>query len=114
MPIRDHVIVSDMNFEGRKLSSGIFLLNDDGKTDGIRPRWAQVHAIGPEQKDVEVGTWVMVEHGRWTHGFKVSVNGETLTLRKIDPTGIMFISDEDPREDDTISTAVHAERRTLS
>lgn len=33
--ILDHVIVTDMDFAGRQLSSGILLLGDDGKTDGI-------------------------------------------------------------------------------
>ena len=41
-PLGKNVIVRDMNFEGRTLDSGIVLLGDDGKTDGIRPRWAQV------------------------------------------------------------------------
>jgi hypothetical protein len=44
-----------MEFTGRQLASGIVLLNDNGTTAGIRPRWGQVYAIGPEQQDVTVG-----------------------------------------------------------
>ena len=60
-PLTDYVIVSDMNFTNtRTLNSGIVLLQDNGKASGIRPRWAQVYAIGPEQKDVKVGQWICV------------------------------------------------------
>jgi len=111
-PLRDHVIVRDMNFGGRKLSSGIYLLNDDGKTDGIRPRWARVYAVGPEQTDVQVGQWVFIEHGRWSRGLEVEIDGETFTVRKADPKCIIFVSDEEPDHDDTVSTAVQAERKS--
>ena len=73
--LHDHVIVRDMSFEGRQLASGIVLLGDDGKTDGIRPRWAKVYAVGPDQLDVKVGQWVLIEHGRWTRGLKVEIAG---------------------------------------
>ena len=69
-PLHDSIIVTDMSFEGRQLSSGIVLLGDDGKTDGIRPRWARVYATGPEQRDIRVGQWVLIEHGRWSRGTK--------------------------------------------
>jgi hypothetical protein len=110
--LHDHVIVQDMNFGGRKLASGIYLLNDDGKTEGIRPRWARVYAVGPDQKDVAVGQWVFIEHGRWSRGMEVEINGEEFTLRKADPKCIIFVSDEEPTEDDTISDAVMAERKS--
>lgn len=110
--LHDHVIVRDMNFSGRQLSSGIYLLNDDGKTEGIRPRWAQVYAVGPDQTDIAVGQWVFVEHGRWSRGLEVEIDGEEFTLRKADPKCIIFVSDEEPNEDDTVSTAVMAERKS--
>lgn len=110
--LHDHVIVTDMDFSGRKLSSGIMLLGDDGKTDGIRPRWAKVYKIGPDQKDVKVGQWVLVEHGRWTRGLQIELDGETFTVRRVDPSCIIGVQDEEPEHDDTISTAVHAEKKT--
>lgn len=110
--ILDHVIVTDMDFAGRQLSSGIFLLGDDGKTDGIRPRWAKVYKVGPNQHDVKVGQWVFVEHGRWSRGIELDINGEVFTTRRVDPSCIIFVSDEKPADDDTVSTAVHAEKKT--
>ena len=67
--------------------------------------------MGPEQKDVEVGQWVCIAHGRWTRGIEVNINGERMTLRRVDPDAIMLVSDEEPR-DDVISTSVHAERKS--
>jgi hypothetical protein len=101
-----------MSFEGRQLSSGIVLLGDDGKTDGIRPRWARVFAVGPEQHDIRVGQWVLVEHGRWSRGTKIFREGQELTIRRADPEAIIFVSDTEPENIHTLSTAVHAERRT--
>lgn len=111
--LHDHIIVTDMDFSGRKLASGILLLGDDGKTDGIRPRWARVYKVGPEQKDIKVGQWIMLEHGRWTRGLKIELEdtGEEITIRRADPAAIIFVSDTEPEQDDTISTAVHAERK---
>ena len=111
-PLRDHIIVTDMNFEGRKLQSGIVLLGDDGKTAGIRPRWAKVFKVGPEQKDVVPGQWILVEHGRWSRGLKIEMNGETLIVRRVDPACIIGVQDEEPEVDENFSTAVQAELKT--
>jgi co-chaperonin GroES (HSP10) len=111
IPLGDNILVRDMSFEGRKLASGIFLLNDDGKTEGIRPRWARVYAIGPNQSDVVPGQWIMVEHGRWSRGLEVEINDEQFTLRRVDPKCIMFVSDDEPDNIDAVSTAVYAERK---
>lgn len=110
-PLRDSIIVTDMSFEGRQLASGIVLLGDDGKTDGIRPRWARVYAIGPEQHDVSLGQWVLIEHGRWSRGIKVIIDDGEVILRRADPEAIIFVSDTEPDDIDTISTAVHAEAK---
>ena len=112
-PLRDSVIVKDMDFTGRKLSSGVILLGDDGKTDGIRPRWGQEYAVGPTQHDVKVGQWILVEHGRWSRGLKIEKDHEEFVIRRADPTAIIFVSDEQPDTDETISTAVPAERKSL-
>ena len=72
-PLGNSVIVRDMSFTGRTLSSGIVLLGDDAKTSGIRPRWAKVYAVGPDQKDISEGQWIMVEHGRWSRGLEVEI-----------------------------------------
>jgi len=104
--LRDNVIVSDMQFQQRQLSSGIILPNDNGKSSGIRPRWGRVYAVGPEQHDVQVGQWICVAHGRWTRGITVEDDSGEITLRRIDPNDILLVSDEAPDHDDTMSDAV--------
>jgi hypothetical protein len=103
--LKDHVLVADMNFDGRKLSSGIQLLNDDMRTAGVRPRWARVYAIGPEQQDITVGQWVLVSHGRWTRGVKIKDTTGEVTIRRIDPADVLLVSEEEP-SDDTMSSAI--------
>lgn len=105
--IKDNVIVADMEFDGRKTSTGIILPSDNGKSAGVRPRWARVYRIGPEQKDVEVGQYILVAHGRWTRGLKIEDDQGVKTIRKIDPKDILMVSDE-PQYDDTMSEAVLA------
>jgi co-chaperonin GroES (HSP10) len=110
-PLHDHVIVTEMNFSGRKLASGVILLGDDGKTDGIRPRWAKVYAVGPDQTEVNVGQWVLVEHGRWSRGVLVEIDEQELTLRRADPQCLLMVSDEEPTTAiEGMSTAVYGER----
>jgi co-chaperonin GroES (HSP10) len=97
--IRDHIIVEDMEFGEQKTSAGIIIINDDGKSHGIKPRWALVHAVGPKQKDVKVGEYVLVEHGRWTRGFEMErEDGSNFTIRRIDNDCILMSSDEKPSD----------------
>ena len=98
--LHNDILVVDMNFEAGMTGGGIFLLGDDGKQRGLRPRWALVYEVGPDQKDVSVGQWILVEHGRWTRGIKFkNQDGEEQTLRKVDPECLLLVSDEDPRAD---------------
>lgn len=109
--LKDHVLVADMNFEARTTSSGIQLLSDDGRSAGIRPRWAQVYAIGPTQKEITKGQWILVTHGRWTRGVTIEDESGEHTLRRIDPNDVLLVSDEVPH-DDTLSDAVQIDSKT--
>ena len=109
--LKDNVLVTDMEFTGRQLQSGIVLLNDNGTTAGIRPRWGQVYAVGPDQHDVAVGQWICVAHGRWTRGHDIEDDIGVKTIRKIDPADILLVSNEKPG-DDTLSEAVQATQQT--
>ena len=109
--LNEHVLVTDMQFGQRELSSGIVLLNDDGKSDGIRPRWCQVFAVGPNQKDVTVGQYILVAHGRWTRANEIEIDGEQKSLRRVDHNDILMVSDELPDADDTLTTAVSIDKK---
>ena len=104
--LHDHIIVRDMNFGERKLSSGIFLASDDSRSEGIRPRWAKVYVVGPDQNEIKPNQWVYVEHGRWTRGVDVEIDGDSFTIRRVDNDCILLVSDEEPQSDDTISDKI--------
>ena len=95
-PLRNNVLVTDMGFEEQKTASGIVLQSDDGKAHGVKPRWAKVWAVGPEQKDVHIGEWIYVEHGRWTRGIKVEEDGKEIIIRRVDTEAILLQADEKP------------------
>lgn len=109
-PLNDSVVVADMVFDERITNGGIVLLNDNGKGTGIRPRWAQVYAVGPEQRDVKVGDWILVAHGRWTRGIEVEDETGKHTLRRVDPADILLQSDQ-RMDDETFSDAIHVEAK---
>tara|TARA_R110001606_G_scaffold361401_1_gene514497 strand:- start:584 stop:940 length:357 start_codon:yes stop_codon:yes gene_type:complete len=75
-PLRENVIVTNLEKGERLSTNGIIIPDDDGKDTGIRARWAQVYAVGPEQKDVEVGQWILIQHGRWTNGADLKLEGK--------------------------------------
>ena len=112
--IGEDILVTNMYFGDEKSAGGIIIGNDNGKVRGIKARWCQVFDIGHRSKLkdlINIGDWIMLEHGRWSRGIKIQQDGEEFTIRRADPEAIMMISDEQP-EAETISTSVHAERKT--
>lgn len=101
-PLKDTILVHGMEFNERITRSGIILLDDDMKGSGIRPRWAQVYAVGPDVTDVKVNDYILIAHGRWSRGQAIEDETGEKTIRKVDPSDILLISDE-PVEDYTIS-----------
>ena len=98
-PLRDSVFVTDMEFGLEKTSSGILLHSDDGKTQGIKPRWGKVWAIGPDQTDVNIGDWILVEHGRWTRTVEYEQSdGTVVELRMVDAKAILISSEQKPND----------------
>ena len=104
-PLRDAVLVTEMIFDQRITQSGLILPSDNGTSLGIRPRWGQVYAVGPDQKDVTVGQWICVAHGRWSRGLDIEDESGKRTVRRIDPKDILLVSDTEP-SDDILSDAV--------
>lgn len=97
--IHDNVLVTDMNFAEQVTTGGIIVGSDNGKTEGIKPRWGKVFKIGPNQHDVKVGDWILVEHGRWTRGVQLEdENGNVATIRRVETTSILAVSDHLPTD----------------
>ena len=101
-PIHDKVIVTDLERGEQKTKAGMIIMDDStvaAGERGIRPRWARVYAVGPEQKDVSVGEWILLEHGRWTLGQDLTdENSETTRIWLADHEAILPVADEVPSE----------------
>lgn len=81
----------------RTTQGGIVLMDDNGKESGIRPRWAQVWKVADDITYVKPGQWILCEHGRWTMRITIKDDeGKPFEFVKIDPKGIMIVSDESP------------------
>jgi co-chaperonin GroES (HSP10) len=97
-PLNDNILVTDMSFEEQTTASGIVIQSDDGKAHGVKPRWCRVWAVGPDQTDVKVGEWILVEHGRWTRGVTVKEDGKEILIRRVENVSVMLQADEKPND----------------
>ena len=96
--INKDVIVTDMDFGEMVSSAGIVIQSDNAKAHGVKPRWGKVYKVGPEQKDVQVGQWILIEHGRWTRKIKINDGEGVKEIQKVDINGIIATSDEKPND----------------
>ena len=88
--IGNRVLVTDMFFGEQTTKSGLIISSDDGTERGIYPRWAKVLHKGPENNDTyDIGHWILVEHGRWTRGMNIDVEGEALEVRMVETESIL-------------------------
>jgi len=94
-----------MQFDSRISHGGIILLSGDKKLEGIHPRWARVYAVGPNQKEVRVGQYVCISHGRWTRGIEITDDDGEKIVRRIDNNDILLISDN-PMVDEIIGSGL--------
>jgi co-chaperonin GroES (HSP10) len=96
-PIRDKVLVVNIESGGKVTSGGIIIPDDDGKERGIRPRWAEVYAVGSDISDIKPGQWILISHGRWSRGVNVDTPDGKIVLRQIDyPDAVLLVSDKKP------------------
>lgn len=98
--IRDNVIVSNMDFGEIKTAAGIVLRSDDGKSHGIKPRWGKVYKVGPQQKEIREGQWILIEHGRWSRKIKINDGEGDKEIQKVDTKAILAVSDDAPLPSD--------------
>jgi len=96
--IHEDVLVTGMHFGETKTEGGIIIQSDDAKAHGVKPRWAQVYAKGPENTDpYKVGDWILIEHGRWTRKIEIeNEKGEKIDLQKVEVGSILAWQDEAP------------------
>jgi len=83
----------------RTTKGGIILKDDNGKLEGIRPRWGKVWQVADNITDVKVDDWILCEHGRWTMSIEIKDDaGEIFKFQKIDPDGILAVAPEKPND----------------
>ena len=99
--LRNAVLASAIE-AGMQTKKGLIIPDDNVRERGIRPRWCKVYKIGPEVTDIEEGDWILVEHGRWSHGFSGFIEGENAVFRWIDHKDILLKSDTEPSDLTTI------------
>jgi hypothetical protein len=98
-PLKNKVLVHNIDQGSTTTKGGIILMDDDGKEHGIRPRWAQVYARGQEIDDLTVGEWVLISHGRWSRGVDLKdATGKVIdTIRQVDyPDAILLVAPRKP------------------
>ena len=106
-PTKGTILVYGMEFKERLSRGGLILLDDDMKSSGIRPRWAQVYAVGDDIWEVKVGQYIMIAHGRWSRGQAIEDEEGEKVIRKVDPNDILLVSDT-PVNDYTMSDKISA------
>lgn len=96
IPINDKVIGKSVDDYGIKTTAGGLIINEkDGATESIRPRWFEITHVGPNNKDVSTGDFVLVAHGRWSRAFTINVDDDTKYFH-LDSDEILIKSDEKP------------------
>lgn len=99
-PTQNNIIVTDMEFGERVSKGGVILIGDNMEERGIRPRWCKVVSVGPKNLDVQPGEWIYVAHGRWSRGIDMTDDdGNTVTIRMVDPKDVLLSADELPLDD---------------
>lgn len=95
--LKNKVLVTNIE-KGMRFIAGFWIPNDDGKSEGIRPHWAEVYAVGSNINDIKPGQWILIEHARWTRMLKITDDdNKEIQLWGIDyPASVLCISDEHP------------------
>lgn len=95
--LKGKVLVTDLE-RGSRMINGIIIPNDDGKSEGIRPRWGKVYSIGYDVTEISVGQWILIENGRWTRMLKVKEDDGTETqVWGVEwPASVLLATDEEP------------------
>lgn len=95
--LKNKVLVTDLE-RGSRIVKGIIIPDDNGKSEGIRPRWGRVYSVGEDVTEVKAGQWILIENGRWTRMLKVKDDtGTEIQLWGVEwPQSAMLVSDTDP------------------
>ena len=98
-PLKDNVIAKMIELPGamRKSKGGVLLTEGQQSEDFVRARWFVVAHVGPKQKEISVGQYVLVSHGRWSRGLDLDgTHIEEDKLFLLDNNELLMVSDDYP------------------
>lgn len=101
--IPDTMYVEKIEYGERKTKGGLYLQAEKMDYEGrfAHPRWAKVRFKADNIKNIEVGDWVLIEHGHWSTSMKMNINGKDETLwfisKKSFKNGVMALSKKMPK-----------------
>jgi len=88
-----------MDIGEQKTAGGIVIQSDDGKSHGIKPRWAQIYKIGSDcEIDAAPGQWILIEHGRWTRKIKIDDGDGIKEIQKVETSSVLAVADYRPND----------------
>lgn len=95
--LKGKVLVTDLE-RGSRVVRGIIIPDDNGKSEGIRPRWGKIYSVGDDITDISPNQWILIENGRWTRMIRVKQDdGTEIHLWGVEwPDSVMLVSDTDP------------------
>lgn len=94
--------VDHIEYGERKTKGGLVIMKEQMDYEGrfARPRWARVRYKADNITNVQVGEWVLLEHGHWSTSMLMEIQGEVQKLWYISPKsykeGVMAMSKEMP------------------
>lgn len=87
------VLVTELDSGEQVLASGIIIMDDNNKAQGVHPKWAKVYSTGEGVTDIQVGEYILVDTGRWSRTIEV----QGLKLNLVDyPKGVLLAAKERP------------------
>ena len=86
-------------------AGGIIIKDKDMTESSVRPRWFKVYSVGDGIDWITEGKYVLVDHGRWSNGMKVS---DDLKLYLLDNKDCLAASDDNPMDNQSITISAKA------
>ena len=102
--IPNTMYVEKIEYGERKTKGGLYIQAEQMDYEGrfAHPRWAKVSYKADNIKNIEVGDWVLLEHGHWSTSMKMFINNKEETLWFISPKsfkeGVMALSKTMPKQ----------------
>lgn len=96
--------IENIEYGERKTKGGLFLMKEQMDYEGrfARPRWGKVKFKADNIKNIEIGDWILLEHGHWSTSMLMEINGEVQKLWYVSPKsfkeGLMAVSKTMPEQ----------------